>query len=138
MDIKKLVGQLIKKYGTSNPFKLAERLGIAVVYEPLGSIHGYYSRTHRMKVIHINANLSCKKQLSTCAHELGHAIMHPDSNSAFLKSHTAFVTSKIEAEANEFMIELLFNQGIARAATVNEAVEQYGVPEKLLGKKIYS
>lgn len=137
LDIKKLVAQLIKKYGTSNPFKLAERLGIVVVFEPLGSIQGYYSRSHRAKVIHVNANLSCEKQLSTCAHELGHAIMHPNSNTAFLKSQTYYPTSRIEVEANDFMIELLFTQGMANAVTVCEAVEQYGVPEKLLSKKIY-
>lgn len=128
MDIKNLVDQLIKKYGTSNPFKLYKLLGIAVVFEPLGSIHGYYSRSHRTKVIHINENLSRKKQLSTCAHELGHAIQHPNENTAFLKSKTHFPTSKIESEANEFMIELLFNQDI----TIHEAVEKYGIPRRLI------
>jgi Zn-dependent peptidase ImmA (M78 family) len=66
---------------------------------------------------------------------LGHAIRHPDSNSAFLKSNTYFPTSRIEAEANEFMIELLFNQGSQNAITVHEAIEHYGIPERLLVKK---
>lgn len=136
MDIKKLVSQLIKKYGTSNPFKLAEQLGIAVVFEPLGSIHGYYSRSHRIKVLHINSNLSCEKQLSTCAHELGHALLHPDENTAFLKSKTLYPTDRIEVEANEFMTELLFKT--KNSITINEATELYGVPEQFVIKKIYS
>lgn len=137
MDIKKLVSQLIRKHDTCNPFQLAERLGIAVVFEPLGSIHGYYSRSHRSKVIHINEKLSCEKQISTCAHELGHAIKHANANSAFLKSNTLSPMSKIESEANEFMIELLFKQGAANKITVCEAVEQYGIPEQLLSKIFY-
>ncbi|WP_369436210.1 hypothetical protein [Lysinibacillus fusiformis] len=47
MNIKKIIGQLVKKYGTSDPFKLAELLGIVVVFEPLGGIFGYYSRSYR-------------------------------------------------------------------------------------------
>lgn len=133
MNVKKLVVQLIKKHGTCDPFKLAERLGIAVVFEPLGSIHGYYSKSHRTKVIHINEGLSGQRQLSTCAHELGHAIKHANANSAFLKSNTLFPMSRIETEANEFMIELLFSQD--REITILEAVEQYGIPEQLLIKK---
>ncbi|MFP7201914.1 ImmA/IrrE family metallo-endopeptidase [Lysinibacillus halotolerans] len=135
MNIKKLIGKLVKKYGTSNPFKLAELLGITVVFEPLGSIHGYYSRTHRTKVIHINENLPYKKQLSTCAHELGHAILHPEENTAFLKANTYFPTSKIESEANEFMMELLFYQGITTMITICDAVESYGIPMELLASK---
>ncbi|MFC5587525.1 ImmA/IrrE family metallo-endopeptidase [Sporosarcina soli] len=128
------VAQLIKKYRTSNSYKLAENLGIAVVFEPQGSVHGYYSRTHRTKVIHINERLPCKKQLSICAHELSHAILHPNENTAFLKSNTHFPTSRIEAEAYEFMIELLFNQVSQNAITVHEAIEHYGIPERLLNK----
>lgn len=135
MEIKKLVAQLIKKYGTSNPFKLAEYLGIIVVFDPLGSIYGYYSRTHRIKVLHINSNLSCERQLSTCAHELGHALLHPDENTAFLKLKTFFSTDRIEVEANEFMVELLFSE--KSSITIKEATELYGIPEQFLIKKIY-
>lgn len=139
MDIKQLVSQLIEKYGTSNPFKLAEKLKIAVVFEPLGSIHGYYSKTHRTKVIHINDSLPCEKQLATCCHELGHAIMHPEENTAFLKAYTYFPTSKIETEANEFMLELLSKS--TTFMSIREAVESYGIPKNLLigekGKNFY-
>lgn len=136
MDIKKLVCKLIKKYDTSDPFEIAEQLGIVVIFEPLGSIHGYYSRSHRTKVIHINENLPCEKQLITGAHELGHAILHPGENTAFLKSSTYFPTSKIEQEANEFMLALLFNKG-CEVITILEATERYGIPKQLLIKNFY-
>lgn len=132
MSIKNKVGQLVKKYGTSNPYELARALGIEVVFEPLGDSMGYFSRFNRTAIIHINESLPCKKQITTCAHELGHVILHPDINVAFLKSNTYFSTSKIETDANEFMIELLFTEGTANAITVCEATTGYGIPVELL------
>ncbi|MER2048187.1 MAG: ImmA/IrrE family metallo-endopeptidase [Solibacillus sp.] len=141
MDIKKVVKELIKKHGSSNPFKLANLLGIVVVFEPLGSIYGYYSRSHRTKVIHINENLPFNKQFSTCAHELGHAILHPEENTAFLKKHTLLSTDKIEIEANTFAIELLlpdelFLEQYDSNFTIYDAIETNGIPIELLALKI--
>ena len=75
MDIRKKTNTLKKKYGTNDPFDIAKYLGIKVIFEPLGSISGYYNKQLRMKQIHINHDLSDHDQLFTCAHELGHAIM---------------------------------------------------------------
>ncbi len=133
-SIREKVEQLINKHGTNNPFKIAKKLNIMIRYEPLGSTLGYYSRTHRTKVIHINESLSYEKQLSTCAHELGHSIFHPDSNSAFLKANTYYPESKIEQEANEFMVELLSHQGNDASITIKEAVENYNICEQFLKK----
>lgn len=140
MEIKEIIGQLVKKYGTSNPFKLADLLGIVVVFEPLGSIYGYYSRSHRTKVIHINENLPYIKQFSTCAHELGHAVLHPNENTAFLKKNTLFSTEKIEIEANTFTVELLlpdklFKDQQCSSFTIYDAIEEKGVPIELLSLK---
>ena len=41
MEIKQRVNRLCRKYGTRDPFELAERMNILVVREPLGSINGY-------------------------------------------------------------------------------------------------
>lgn len=140
MDIKKVVEQLVKKYGTSDPFKLAGLLGIVIVFEPLGSIYGYYSRSHRTKVIHINENLPFRKQLLTCAHELGHAVQHPEANTAFLKKNTLFSTDKLEIEANTFAVELLlpdklFLEGNDSSFTVYDAIKEKGISTELLSLK---
>ncbi|MFJ7736436.1 ImmA/IrrE family metallo-endopeptidase [Lysinibacillus sp. NPDC097287] len=140
MDIKKIVAQLVEKYDTSDPFKLADLLGIVVVFEPLGSIYGYYSRSHRTKVIHINENLPLEKQLLTGAHELGHAVQHPEANTAFLKKNTLFSTDKIEIEANTFAVELLlpdelFKDQCYSGFTIYDAIEEKGVPIELLSLK---
>jgi len=138
MSIKKRIGQLVKKYNTNDPIILAEKLGIKVEYELLGTILGYYSKSHRIKVIHINESISLEKQIFTCSHELGHAVLHPDVNTPFLKANTLFNTDKIEQEANEFAIELMLSKDVASPITLDDAIEVYGIPRQLLFKKIYT
>ena len=87
MSIKHKVDMLCRKCDTRDPFTIAAKLGIRVLHEPLGSIRGYYSRTHRIKFIHINQDLSKERQRQVCAHELGHAILHPKSNTPFLRAN---------------------------------------------------
>lgn len=133
MSIEEIIDQLIKKHGTSNPFKLAEILGILVVFEPLGSIYGYYSRTHRTKVIHINESASDGQKSFICGHELGHVILHPDTNTAFLRKKTLFSTDRIELEANHFAVQLLFSSNhFDGQLTFEDAIEHYGIPRRLI------
>jgi Zn-dependent peptidase ImmA (M78 family) len=39
--------------------------------------------------------------------ELGHAILHPKSNTPFLRANTLYSVNKLETEANRFMALLL-------------------------------
>lgn len=98
------VKRLIKKHKTNNPFEIAAGEHILVIEEPLGSINGYYNKFVRQKIIHINSNLNeCHfKKFFTCAHELGHAIIHQDANTPFLRNNTYFSVNKLEREANIF------------------------------------
>ncbi|MGG4088959.1 ImmA/IrrE family metallo-endopeptidase [Bacillus licheniformis] len=125
------IKSITKKFETNNPFKIAKELGIEVVYEDLGKALGYYSRHFRVKVIHINQNANEQSKEFICAHELGHAICHPDANTPFLKKQTLFSTDRIELEANFFAINLLF-ASLNDCITMREAIEQYGIPEKFI------
>lgn len=110
MTISEQVDELLKAYNTNCPFKLAKFLGIQIVHEQLGNTLGYYNRRFRVKVIHINENLDEYRKIFVCAHELGHALLHPEANTPFLKTNTFFSTEKIEREANEFAVHLLFSK----------------------------
>ncbi|MDY2734713.1 ImmA/IrrE family metallo-endopeptidase [Intestinibacter sp.] len=103
------IKKYISKFKTRNPFDIAESLNIIVLFEDLGTINGYFNVAYRQKFIHINQNLDENKQLFTIAHELGHAILHPKSNTAFLREHTLFSIDKLEVEANKFAAELLID-----------------------------
>lgn len=104
MDIKRTVEKLMRKYNTNDPFKLAEKLNIIVKYDDLGNTWGYFITYKRIKIIHINNNLEEWLQRYTCAHELGHSILHKGVPTPFLKKHTLFSIDKIERQANTFAV----------------------------------
>lgn len=140
---KETARKLVKKYNTNDPFYIANRIGILVLFEPLGSIYGYYNYYKRIKMIHINDQLDETLQRFTCAHELGHALLHHDINTTFLKSKTFFSTEKIEREANTFAVELLMPDEYLYELrdtnlTIYDAAEMYGIPKEVCTLKIFN
>lgn len=127
------VSKLIKKHKTNCPFKIAGHLGIVVLHEDLGNFFGYYNKNFRIKFIHINEKADEKIQSFICAHELGHALLHPDANTPFLNKHTFFSAEKIEKEANFFAVKLLFSEDFVQdSISISEAIREFGVPDKLI------
>jgi Zn-dependent peptidase ImmA (M78 family) len=127
------INKLIKKYDTNCPFKIAKQLGIEIVFEDLGKTLGYFNQFCRVKVIHINEKATEHQRMFICAHELGHAIFHPEANTPFLKKKTLFSTNRIELEANLFAVQLLFgNHPLHEPIVLEDAINLYGIPEKLI------
>ena len=109
MDIQFKVLKLIKKYGTNNPFKLAKKLNIEIIFDDLGEVRGLFKRILKRKFIFINSELSEFDQMLVCSHELGHAVLHASSNYQFMIDNTKILRlSKLENEANLFASYLLF------------------------------
>lgn len=106
-NVKDTILRLTKKYNTSDPFELADALKISIFFEELGTINGYYNKPFRMKQIHINHRLNECDTKFTCAHELGHAVLHPNASTPFLRSKTLLSVDKMEIEANNFAVNLL-------------------------------
>ena len=135
LSIKKDVDMLVKKYHTSDPDELAKALGIHVIYEPLGTVRGYYSRSHRIKTIHVNDSLAEEQRRFTLSHELGHATRHPNLNTPFLREHTLFSVDRLEVEANKFAMCLCYSDDFLReefeGRTVYEVAQALNVPEYL-------
>lgn len=111
-DIRKLVSSYVRKYGTRNPFKLAEYLSIQVQIGNLGSCSGCYMFLKNHRCIFLNENLDEREKTVVMAHELGHAIMHRKENCYFIRNKTFLLTSKSETEANKFAAELLISDEI--------------------------
>ena len=140
---KETANKLMNKYKTTDPFYIAKCKGIQIIFEPLGNIYGYYNYYKRIKMIHINERLNETLQRFTCAHELGHALLHHDINTSFLKSHTFFSTDKIEREANTFAVELLMPDEYLYEfkntnLTIYDAAARYGVPREVCDLKLQS
>ena len=134
MDIKRTAEKLMRKYNTNDPFKLAESLNIIVKYDDLGNTWGYFITYKRIKIIHINNNLEEWLQRYTCAHELGHSILHKGVPTPFLKRHTLFSIDKIERQANTFAVELLMPDKVIsqyEGYTVHNIADIVGIPNGL-------
>ena len=114
MDIKQLAERYSKICKTNNPFAIAKHLDIDVRFEPLGQILGFYDAHFRCGAIHINQSVPHQLKQYVCAHELGHAIMHKQVNTPFLRTHTFFSIDAIEVEANTFAVELLLPDSYLR------------------------
>lgn len=133
---KTMVRMLMKKHNTNNPFEIAEEKGIVILYESLGSVMGYYNSYKRIHFIHINNSISEQLQRFVCAHELGHAVLHPGANTSFMKRNTFFSIDRIEVEANTFAVELLLpDESVYEykdsKLSISELANICGVPEEV-------
>lgn len=134
MDIKKDVEQLIRSNNNNDPFVIAENLNIILIYSDMNNTLGFFNKYKRSKFIHLNNNIPESLKSFVCAHELGHAIRHPDINTPFLKRHTLFSTDKIEREANLFAIELLMPDSLLRNnsdCSIYNLAKSLGIPYEL-------
>lgn len=106
--IKKLAFELYETHGTCNPFRIAEALGIYVIYSDLPDVtSGLYYYIGNKKIILINQNLDERYAKITAAHELGHALIHPNCNYIFMSKSTLMNTKRYETEADYFCACLL-------------------------------
>lgn len=140
MFIKETIAKLTATYGTNDPFRIAEKRNILVFHEFLGGILGYYNSSRRTQMIHLNVSLDSNIKTFVCAHELGHAILHPKLNTPFLRSNTFFSVDKVEREANTFAVELLvpdehIYDSCNDCTTIESVAANCGVPRELMKLK---
>ena len=74
-----------------------------ISYSGVGKVMGFHSYSLRLHVIHLNQELDEPMLQFVCAHELGHTILHPNINTAFMTHRTFFSASKLEREALPYM-----------------------------------
>ncbi|MGG6437423.1 ImmA/IrrE family metallo-endopeptidase [Saccharococcus caldoxylosilyticus] len=135
--IKEIVRQLIKKHKSNDPFQIAKEKNIIILFAELGNTLGFYSSYKRIQFIHLNNQLDEMMQRFVCAHELGHAVLHPKSNTPFLRANTLFSVEKLEVEANTFAVELLLPDDIITQyrntdLTIYDVAEIHSVPRQLV------
>lgn len=111
MDIKRLAERLVRKFGTRDPFRIADELGYTIIYTPLVGVRGFYQYLKRCHIIYLDSELDDNTACFVCAHELGHSILHRGLNRIFMDTRTFIVTSRYETEANRFAVDLLHSDG---------------------------
>lgn len=135
------VKNLVKKYGTRDPFLLASCLNLNVKFlEYSDNTKGYYIKVGKNKFIIINSNLTEEEKRVVLAHEIGHAVMHSSKEIHFLRENTLFPKGRHENEANKFAAELLIDLNSIDKCYIEElSLEQLSsfmmVPKELIELK---
>lgn len=106
------VKELIRRYETTDPSELCDRMGIIVhLHELPEKINGFASSYDDVPFIVLNKLLGYYEKRITLAHELGHIVLHGSTNSMSLSLNTGFCVSKYEREADCFAAYLLLADG---------------------------
>lgn len=135
------VNRLQMKFKTNDVIELADALGITIVDAKLGDINGFYSVIDGHKFISVNDELSEHKRLFIIAHEIGHSVLHGDRNFLFDKKHTFKLNCRIEREANEFAINLIFSDYdfkefyINKGYTISQIANYFEIDENIIEYK---
>lgn len=138
MTIKQKANSLARKYNSRNPLEIIKNLNVILVYYPLKDVRGFYQFFQRNNIIYIDDNLPENEQIIVCAHELGHMLLHKNSNALFMDTRTHFVTTKYENEANTFAAELLIPDDIILEnpnMTKSQIAHLVGYDEKIMNFK---
>ena len=128
---------MVRRHKTRNPVELAQAMNIVVVIEELGSIRGYFNSVGRNKFIHINS--MCRDRSLVCAHELGHAVLHPDASAHFMRKHTLFSVDRYEKEATYFASCLLIGDDDLteyRHFTYEQLGKLFGIDEQIVRLRV--
>lgn len=96
----KRFNEIIKKYRTSDPFEIADKIGIKLFYADL-DCRGVYVPIDDVKVIILNEKYKNRPEAKfVMAHELFHALEHSDMMALYHDGY--MVKPKKEREANQF------------------------------------
>lgn len=108
-----LSSELIQTHGIRDPFRLSSLLGITVKYISTKRQKGLCAVIDDLPFIFINRNMSEEMQRMTCAHELGHILLHKEilSGQKPLLDYELFdIRNSAEYEANVFAASLLIDE----------------------------
>lgn len=108
MKPKRSAESLVCKFGTRDPFRLAQELGYIVIRTSLQGIRGFWHHAQRQHLIFIDESLPEPEARFVCAHELGHILLHRGINRIYMDANTYFQTNRQEIEANHFAVSLLY------------------------------
>lgn len=134
MRVKRLVAYCTKKCGTSDPFEIADQLGI--LYQIGNCEHeGCYMFLKNHRYIFLSNRLDRTELNLVMAHELGHALLDRKANCYFIRNETLLLVSKLEHRANLFAAYLLISDDMLQdytGYTQDQFCQCTGYPKELI------
>ena len=111
--IKRIIAYYKRIYGTSDPFKIADSLGVLYQFGNC-KFAGCYMFLKNHRYIFLSNELGETERKLVMAHELGHAILDRKENCYFIRNKTLFSISKFEKRANLFAAYLLISDDMLK------------------------
>ncbi|SHM96143.1 protein of unknown function [Anaerosporobacter mobilis DSM 15930] len=132
--IKHLVEHYKKLYQTSDPFELADHLGI--LYQIGNCKHeGHYMFLKNHRYIFLSNKLENNELRLVMAHELGHALLDKKTSCYFIRNKTLLLSSKIEKRANLFAAFYLITDDMIqeyKGFTIDQFARCTGIDKALI------
>lgn len=133
-QIRHLVSYYIRILKTSDPFEIADRLGI--LYQ-IGNLkqEGCYMFLKNHRYIFLSNRLNQQELTLVMAHELGHALLDWKANCYFIRNKTLLLNSKLERRANLFAAFLLISDDMLadyEGYTLDQISRYTGYPKELI------
>jgi len=144
LRIAALADGLCEKYGTRNPFDIAQADGVLLRFCPeFQGLRGMYKVILEQRFVFLNGNMKRREARQVLAHELGHDVLHREmaKNSVVQDHFLLDMTLKPEYEANLFAAQLLYSDekvlALLRAGkSSSECAALLGAPLPLLELKL--
>lgn len=138
--IESLVRGIVKRYGTPSPFELCERMGIPVLHLDLPErVRGFCLQSGAGRPVIVLAEfLPAREREYCCAHELGHALLHPGLNAQTAADLTNLCMGRLENEADYFAACLFIDPNLEEwkqnycPLTVETVASLTGLPERIV------
>lgn len=109
-EVRRRAAQVLREYGTRDPFMLAREMHIELLVRELGTLKGFYKDVYGTPFIFLSRHLSRGEATLVCAHELGHHLLHRQFAAFGFEEVSVFSpASRREYEANLFAAELLLD-----------------------------
>lgn len=125
-----LVDELLDRYQTENPFKLAKYSGLEVVWRPLPEkIRSSFVRTHSTNYIVLNTTTTRATQAAGCATELGKYLL--SANQEEVSYHVVDKAVSLKDELIVFISDLLMKNGTWTEKTFVPVLTESGVPQHI-------
>lgn len=142
--ISSLANNVLKQFGTNDPFEIASILNIEIIIRSFSNnLKGIFVQDNKTAkhIIILNSKLNYIMKKFVLSHELGHAFLHPDTSRYFIESHTLFSPCKLEMQANKFAAALLIDDNvllefIERGESIEILAYELEVPVELIRFKL--
>ncbi|WP_262315407.1 ImmA/IrrE family metallo-endopeptidase [Lacticaseibacillus parakribbianus] len=133
MAINDMVPFIAHRYGTADPFTIAEQLNIDVRWRDLGpGIMGKTVYVFGQPTVLLNPQVKdTPERLFVMAHELGHVILHEGLASYYRLARGGNDKAEYEADcfAEKLLVLLYVEENRELPATYDDVVHGYGFPE---------